>query len=489
MELHEQVGRLRDAVFGGRQATVDTAAIPAVSLLQPIDLTDEAAVTEILDVAVTVGEILLDAGTGAIDTSAQVRMVASAYGLDAEVDVTYDSIQIWAGRGRTLPAVTAMRRVTKRSLDYTRLGHVDGVVRRIVDGRLAPDEASERLAEIVSAPHPYSRWVAVLGWAAMGASITFLVGGSAPIAAVSLATTALIYAINRGLGRLGLPFFFQQVVGGFFATLPAIVVYRLSIAFDWDVEPYRMTVAGIVVLLAGLSLVGSVQDAITGAPVTAAARFFEVLVFTGGVVAGVGLALKVGSQLGASLPPLDQSGLSFAPLPIAVLAGGATATAFGVASYAQRRALAASFLSGGVGALVAGGMMNTGFGPVVASGTAAVVVGFAGGLLARRAVVPPIIVAVAGITPLVPGLAVYRAISQILEDQTSAALSSMVSALAIGCSLAAGVTLGEWMARTARRPRITMSLGDIHRPRVVLDRRRGRPRRLRVVDAEPEDLA
>ncbi|HKP42658.1 threonine/serine exporter family protein [Mycobacterium sp.] len=48
---------------------------------------------------------------------------------------------------------------------------------------------------------------------------------------------------------------------------------------------------GLVVLLAGLSLVGSVCDVITGAPVTAAGRFFELVMMTGATIAGVALVL------------------------------------------------------------------------------------------------------------------------------------------------------------------------------------------------------
>ena len=80
------------------------------------------------------------------------------------------------------------------------------------------------------------------------------------------------------------------------------------------------------------------------------------------------------------------------------------------------------------------------------------------GALARRAVVPPIIVAVAGITPLVPGLAVYRGLSEIMAGQTVAAISNLFTAVMVGCTLAAGVTLGEWVARTLRRPRLPRRL-------------------------------
>ncbi|WP_409431789.1 threonine/serine exporter family protein [Mycobacterium sp. SMC-16] len=162
------------------------------------------------------------------------------------------------------------------------------------------------------------------------------------------------------------------------------------------------------------------------------------MVYTAGLVGGVGIALRLTATLGAGLPPMQQEVLPYAPLPIMVLTGG--------------------LASGAVGAGLVGSILNAGLGPIVASAVAATVVGLAGGLLARRAVVPPIIVAVAGITPLVPGLAVYRGLSQIMAGQTLAAISNLFTAVMVGCTLAAGVTLGEWVARTMRRPRLPRRL-------------------------------
>ena len=45
--------------------------------------------------------------------------------------------------------------------------------------------------------------------------------------------------------------------------------------------------AGIVVLLAGMSLVSAAQDAINGFPVTAGARAFELVTLTIGIVVGI----------------------------------------------------------------------------------------------------------------------------------------------------------------------------------------------------------
>lgn len=465
LAFRDRLARAVQSMTGTNAATVDTAGLPVLTPLQPVDLRDNEAVGEVLEVAMKVGEMLLDSGTGAVDTEAQVRFVAATYGIDdITVSVTYNAITVSVPRGVGRPPSTYMRTVNHRSLDYTRLAQVDTLVRRIGRGRIRPDQALIALESIMTAGHPYSRKVATLGWAIMAGALTLLLGGTPVLAVVSFFTTALIYAINVRLSQWGLPYFFQQVVGGFLATLPAAVIYRMSIDYGWDVQPYRVIVAGIIVLMAGLSLVGSVQDAITGAPVTGAARFFEVVVFTGGVVAGVGMALRVTSELGATLPPLQQQPFDYAALPIFVVCSGVAAAAFALAGYAQLRALTASFLAGCAGALVAGSILDLGVGPIVSSTVAATVVGLAGGLLARRAVVPPLIVAVAGITPLVPGLAVYRGLSELMQGQTTSALTDMATALAVGCALAAGVTLGEWVARTIRRPRIRGKLKGLVNP-------------------------
>mgnify|MGYP003290472638 CR=1 FL=1 len=66
----------------------------------------------------------------------------------------------------------------------------------------------------------------------------------------------------------------------------ALALYWLSPKLGLQFEPTIAIAAGLVVLLAGLSLVGSVGDVITGAPVTAAGRFFELVMMTAATIAG-----------------------------------------------------------------------------------------------------------------------------------------------------------------------------------------------------------
>jgi uncharacterized membrane protein YjjB (DUF3815 family) len=89
-----------------------------------------------------------------------------------------------------------------------------------------------------------------------------------------------------------------------------------------------------------------------------------------------------------------------------------------------------------------------GAGPVLASGVAAVVLGFCGEVLTGRLRVPPQLVAVCGIVPLLPGLAIYDGLFAIVvNSDIDGGLVALVGAGAIGLALAAGVTLGEYLGR------------------------------------------
>ncbi len=239
-----------------------------------------------------------------------------------------------------------------------------------------------------------------------------------------------------------------------------------------DVDPTLIIAAGITVLLSGLQLVGAVQDAITGAPITATARMLEVIMMTGGIIAGIAMALRVGDMLGATIPPVYlTSSRDITDLPIKIAAGAVAAMAFALACYAERRALAAAAFGGAAGTICFLLVQNLGFGPVISSAVAATLVGLAGGLMARRALTPPLVVAVAGITPLLPGLKVYRGLYALLNDELLIGGNQVLAAVGVGCALAAGVTLGEWFDRTVRRPRILSRFDSIRRP-VIVHRRR-----------------
>ncbi|HEV7649124.1 MAG TPA: threonine/serine exporter family protein [Actinophytocola sp.] len=413
-------------------------------------LQDESTVHFVLDLAIRIGEVQMSVGAGAADATATIIAVANAYGLPhCEVDVIFTSITVTCHRGVAQPPVTSLRVVRSRSLDYTRLALVERLVRDITRGRISVRDAHVELNKITTAPHPYPRWVATLAYGGMAAAISLLIGGDLAVAAFAGLITAAVDRVGRLLNRRALPFFFQQLVGGALATGAALALVASGALAGQ--RPTMAVAAAITVLLSGLSVVSTVQDAITGYNVTAAGRTIEVSLMTAGLIAGVVLALNIAVGLG--LPsqgladPLVPSALR---LPLQTVAGGAAAGCFALASYATRRAVVVAGVAGAAGAGGYSALALGGVGPIAASAVAATVIGFAGGVISRRLGIPPLVVAVSGMVPLLPGLTTYRALYELAVARSTSGMSTLMLAVSVALALAAGVVLGEYLAQPVR---------------------------------------
>jgi uncharacterized membrane protein YjjB (DUF3815 family) len=85
---------------------------------------------------------------------------------------------------------------------------------------------------------------------------------------------------------------------------------------------------------------------------------------------------------------------------------------------------------------------------MTAAAAAAAVVGFCGEALGGRLRVPALLVAVCGIVPLLPGLAIYRGLfAVVVDDDVPRGTAGLIGAAAVGLALAAGVVLGRYLGR------------------------------------------
>nr|WP_237048148.1 threonine/serine exporter family protein [Lentzea guizhouensis] len=408
-------------------------------------LPDDTTVHLVLDLALRIGEVQMASGASAADVTATILSVTESYGLPhTEVDVIYTSISVSCHRGWGAPPITAVRVVRQRSLDYTRLAAVEHLVRN-----LGPiEEAHSELEQITNAPHPYPRWVATAAWAGMAAAVAFLVGGGLSLAITAAVVTAVIDRVGRVLNRRALPFFFQQLVGGALATGAALTVYWTGLLPA--VRPSLLVAVGIVVLLSGLALVSTVQDAISGYNVTAAGRTVETVLLSAGLIAGVALAIRTAVHFGLPIRLSDPLPALISAVPMQFAAGAATSAFFALACYARPRALVAAAVSGAIGTASYGLATSAGVDALLASAVAAAITGFGGATMTRRLRIPTLVVVQAGVVPLLPGWTTYRGLFQLTAEGDPAGLSTLVFASGIALALAGGVVFGEYLAQPVR---------------------------------------
>jgi len=147
----------------------------------------DARVGEVLDLAGSIGAILMASGTPATATMDQVTAITAAYGIEhCEVDVINTTIHVAAYRGPTSLPASTLHIVQSRSMDFSRLAAVDRLIRRIRAGQVSPSQARDELDAIITAPHPYKRWIATLAWGALAFATAGTLGAGLLVCLVAL---------------------------------------------------------------------------------------------------------------------------------------------------------------------------------------------------------------------------------------------------------------------------------------------------------------
>ena len=255
-------------------------------------------------------------------------------------------------------------------------------------------------------------------------------------------------------------------------TLVAAVTPLLA-RTGWDqaasIRPSVIVASGIVLMLAGLTVVGAAQDAIDGFALTALGRLLELVTQTVGVVLGILLGLELARVLGFAMAPPSQA-LPLGPLALQFLGAAIIAVAVAVFNGAGLRIVvisaALSFIAW-AGFVAAS---TLGFDTAAASGAGAFLGSLLGILIAFRLHVPSVAVTIAAILPMVPGAAVFRGLLTIVESGDDPALLlggavTLAGAATVGVALAVGASLGLYLGQP-----LTATLHGVTRSRARLRR-------------------
>lgn len=410
-------------------------------------MSEYAEATRTMDLALRIGELLLAAGAGAADVSAQMNNVGHAAGLrNFTADVTFTELTMSYQPAGDVPPIIAIRQVRARQADYATLTAVDHLVRRVVSGRLSQSAAAEQLKALTSQASGLPNWVVTAALGAMGGGVAVMLDARWQVLAIAIVAAASIDVIARWLARRRVPVFYQQAAGGLFATLFAAAVT----ATIPDVGPSRVITSSIFILLAGVSFLGAIQDALTGFPLTAGARMLEAVLATVGVLGGVSGGLTIAAVAGIGLGDIDPGTITLAPWPWSVSGAAVAAGAYALSAHAPWRSIAPAAVIAAVGTGVYLALFDIGIDVTWSSALGAGVIGLVSFSIAGRFRVPPLLIVTAAIVPLLPGLSVYRALA-LFGQGSNSALFALANAAAITVALGAGVIGGQYLAQPLKR--------------------------------------
>lgn len=374
-----------------------------------------------------------------------------------QVDISSTVLMFSQDRGDDREPLTLIHTSRPRYQNSMLMQSIQELVREIDQGNMPLDQAEKKLDYILNHPKTYPIWLTTIGSATISAGVGALLTGSLTIIALSFLIGGLVTLLVNLMALKHIPAFFSQVIAASIITVSAAAVTRASNHgwFDFlvDVNPNLIVIGGIVMLVAGLAIVGAVQDAIDEFYVTANARILRVIMMTAGIVTGVMIGLYLAGQLGISMRLNTQTPIYNA---ISWQLLGAILIAAGYALSIQSR-FKGILMAGAMGALswYVFAELNQEISSVAASGIAAAMSGAAATLLSRWLRTPSVTLITAGIIPLVPGLSLFNGLMQVVQDSSTGAsldtgMLMLLNAFLIALAIAAGASFGHLVARPLR---------------------------------------
>ena len=338
---------------------------------------------------------------------------------------------------------THLIRVEPGDLNLGKLAAIDDVTDQVVAATLSPLDGSAQLDAIVASPARYNRVVETLAYGFVSASACRILGGGyAEIAMSSIVglVTGVLAIGSRGVRD-------AITVFPFVASAIAAFLVNAVGAAGFSVSTSTTVLAGLVVLLPGLSLTLAMAELSSQHLIAGTARLAGAFTVFIGIAFGVALGTQVARFAVGAAPNLPVEPAPIATLWIALVAAPIV---FAVLLRARPRdivAIVGVSILGYAGAQLGEKLL----GPQLGGGLGALTLAMASNAYERLTSHPATVTLVPGVLLLVPGSIGFRSFSLLLEQQVVVGVDAAFTMTMTAISLVAGLLLANIILPAQRR--------------------------------------
>ncbi|MCC6284614.1 MAG: threonine/serine exporter family protein [Phycisphaerales bacterium] len=380
---------------------------------------------------VELGKALHVCGTPAHRIEEAMTQAAEQLGLEVQVFTTPTSI--FAGFGPLHRQDVRLLRVEPGDANLERLWRVDDVASRVTARRLAPAQAFLELEGILKAPCRYPTPLVVLafGLSSMVAA-RFFGGGMTEIGAAGI-IGVLVGALGAIAGRFQHMMRLVDFGSGVLAAALALVLARLMP----PLSTYTATVAGLIVLMPGLTLTLAMNELATKHLVSGTSRLMYALT----ILFSVGFGFALGRQVEQVLP---DPRLASAPLPAWTELVALCMAPIAYVVLFQARLRDAGVIAAAVFVAFLGARLGAqGLGPQVGACVGAFLVGSGANLHSRWKDQPAAIAILPGLLVLVPGSVGFKSLDALLGADVQSGISTAFQMVMVAAAIVAGLLVAN----------------------------------------------
>lgn len=330
---------------------------------------------------------------------------------------------------------TSMLRVEPGEVDLGRLAELDVLTTDFVHQRLTVEEASRRLDEILEAPAPYGKVLTVAAFAVASGAAASLLGGGPREAFVGFVISTITGLIAVSAGTTPFVARMLEGVGAFLAAALAVTFQRILGPFSEQLA----IIAGLIVLLPGLTLTIAMTELATRNLVSGTSRLMSATL----VFLQIAFGVALGKRLDDILPPIPDVtwAFEFPPwtlVPALILGTGAFSILFRARPRDSLWIMGAGSLAflcarAGAGAL----------GPELGAFVGSLALCMASNTVARILNKPSVITILPGLLLIVPGSVGYRSLDAILGKNVTGGVETALQVAIVATAIVAGLLLAN----------------------------------------------
>ena len=209
----------------------------------------------VMELAVAMGEILLQSGAEIFRVEDTMRRVCRHFNMEANFFVMGNGI-ISSRDAVGQHSYAKVRYLPVKGARLDRVVAINQLSREIAEGKCDTLDAVERRIEEIRVMPPFPKWVLILASAVASASFCVLFGGGVEDTVVAFVAGLLLYVFLLHIGNPRMSKIFTNICGGAIAATSCVVAYQMGVG--QHLSP--MISGAIIPLVPGVAFTNGIRD-------------------------------------------------------------------------------------------------------------------------------------------------------------------------------------------------------------------------------------